>query len=109
MHTLMGEDQESGIHHDLCCGQCTSEPAAPANSPPHSCPDCDCFCSQSAIVEIKVDLDEMSFSVWEAYLPCQDRWQISENRTPIDSMASTRSAGITPGRSLRLTFASLLI
>lgn len=58
---------------------------------------------------MKVDLDDMSSSVWEAYFPSQDRWQVAENRTLIDSMASTRSTGITPGRSLRLAFASLLI
>ncbi len=110
MRALLSEDQNLATHHDTCCSHCALEPTAPAseNSPTHSCPDCDCFCSQSAIVGMKVDLDDMSSSVWEAYFPSQDRWQVAENRTLID-LASTRSTGITPGRSLRLAFASLLI
>lgn len=100
----------SGEVTHKCCSRCSSEPSTPDDFPEHSCPDCDCFCTQSLITGMKVDLEQLTAStVWEVFLPDQDQRQASLNHPLVASKASHRAPGIFPGRSMRLVYASLLI
>ena len=94
-----------------CCHHCSTDTGpAPQNDCPHdSCPDCDCFCSQSAIVGLKVELDDLSSLAWVCFLPYDDQWQSAQHRVYDDSQNHDRSLKVLSGRFMRLTLGSLLI
>ncbi|GAA4438392.1 hypothetical protein [Bremerella cremea] len=93
-----------------CCKHCTApEPAAPSETPHDSSPDCDCFCSESAIVGMKVDLDDLSAAAWPAYLPLAQLWVVTELLPQATLKSHIKVPGIAPGRSMRLVLASLQI
>ncbi|RCS42041.1 hypothetical protein DTL42_19615 [Bremerella cremea] len=94
-----------------CCHHCSHDRSpAPQNDCPHdSCPDCDCFCSQSAIVGLKVEVEDLSSWAWDCFLPYEDQWQSTQHQLNDDSQYYDRSWKVLSGRFMRLTLASLLI
>ena len=114
---------------EACCSCCHAKPvmSQPVNPqasnssdsestplqdcPRHSSSDCDCFCSQSAIVGVKVDLglDGIDRSIWEGFLALPSPSRPMDRYRQVDVKGLTWTSGISPGRFMRLMLASLLI
>ena len=94
-----------------CCHHCSHDPipAPKDDCPKQSCPDCDCFCSESVIVGLKVDLEDLSPVAWGHFVPAGHLLHTLPNQRCDESRNNDRLFALMSGRSMRLTFASLLI